>query len=100
MRRDLDEADRVKSDVTHALGYFRRQSELQQDERDACRAKVVRIEEEVATLQRKIKELEAEKGTLATDKATLTVRLPPLLACQPALAHANVGTRTRTRPRC
>ena len=47
VRRSLDEADRAKLDVQHALGYFRRQQELQQDERDAAKARVVRTEEEV-----------------------------------------------------
>ena len=60
VRRSLDEADRAKIDVQHALGYFRRQTELQQDERDAAKTKVLRVEEEVATLQRRIQALEAE----------------------------------------
>ena len=47
VRRSLDESDRAKIDVQHALGYFRRQQELHQDERDTARARVVRIEEEV-----------------------------------------------------
>ena len=71
VRRSLDEADKAKLDVQHALGYFRRQQELQQDERDAAKAKVVRVEEEVATLQRRIQTLEAENKALAADKATL-----------------------------
>ena len=57
--------------MTHALGYFRRQSELQQDERDSSKAHVVRLEEEVATLQRRIQELEASARACAADKATL-----------------------------
>jgi len=72
VRRSLDEADKAKLDVTHALGYFRRQSELQQDERDASKARVVRLEEEVATLQSRIQTLEADKRACAADKATLT----------------------------
>jgi chromosome segregation ATPase len=71
VRRSLDESDRAKIDVQHALGYFRRQQELHQDERDTARARVVRIEEEVATLQRKIQNLEADKKALASDKSTL-----------------------------
>lgn len=71
VRRSLDEADKAKLDVQHALGYFRRQQELHQDERDTAKARVVRVEEEVATLQRKILELEADKKALAADKSTL-----------------------------
>ena len=80
VRRSIDEADRAKLDVQHALGYFRRQQELQQDERDVSKARLVRIEEEVATLQRKIQVLEEEKKTLAQDKETLTAANEKLLA--------------------
>lgn len=72
VRRSLDEADKAKTDVEQALGAWRRQSELQQQDRDASKAKVVRLEEEVATLQGSIKELQAEKASLTSDKATLT----------------------------
>ena len=71
MRKQIDAADRVKLDVTHALGYFRRQQEAHQNERDAFKARVTRLEEEVSTLQRRIQGLEADKKALAADKATL-----------------------------
>ena len=71
VRRSLDGADRAKIDVQHALGYFRRQQSLQVDERDGARAKAQRLEEEVATLQRKVLALESEKKVLVTDKQTL-----------------------------
>ena len=72
VRHSLDEADRAKGAVEHALADFRRQSELQQNERDASQAKALRLEEEVATLQKHIQELNAEKKQLQSDKATLT----------------------------
>lgn len=45
---------------------------LQQDERDSSRARAVRLEEEVATLQRRIQALEAEQKACVADKATLS----------------------------
>lgn len=102
VRQTLDEADRAKLDVQHAvshyplrpfaplrrrtalsqtplslslsdrqMGYFRQQSTLQQDARDASQARSLRLEQEVATLQRKIQALENEKAGCLADKATL-----------------------------
>ena len=72
VRRSLDEADKAKGDVQHALGYFRRLQQLDQDDRDSSRAKIQRLEEEVSSLQRRIESLEEEKRALAEDKATLS----------------------------
>ena len=80
VRRSLDESDRAKLDVQHALGYFRRQQELATDERDNSKARIVRVEEEVSTLQRKILALEEQNKALATDKETLTAANEKLLA--------------------
>ena len=103
VRRSLDEADRSKTDVQHAIGYFRRQVELQQDERDNENTHIIRLEEEVATLQRHIKALEEEKAACLTDKATLKEANEKVLtqlnsmfqygqcvcrACAPPLSHA------------
>jgi len=71
VRRNLEEQDRVKQDIAHTLGYFRQQQDLSQDERDSCNAHLQRVEAEVSTLQRRIKELEADKAGLTSDKATL-----------------------------
>ena len=57
--------------MQQALGYFRRQTLLQQDERDAAKGHIARVEEEVASLQRRIQELEAANAALTKDKATL-----------------------------
>jgi len=80
VRRDLTEQDKVKQGIIHALGYFRRQEELAQDERDGCHSKTQRLEDEVASLQRQIKALEAEKMALAADKAMLTEANKKVLA--------------------
>ena len=72
VRKSLDEADKVKLDVQHALGYFREQSSLAQDERDAIKTKVVRLEEEVVSLQKQIQALEDEKQACVADKKVLS----------------------------
>ena len=71
VRRTLKEQDRVKQGISHAIGYWRRQQELAQDERDQSHTKIQRLEDEVATLQHRIKGLEADKATLTADKATI-----------------------------
>ena len=80
VRRDLNEQDKVKQGITHALGYFRRQEELAQDERDGCHSRTQRLEDEVASLQHRIKTLEAEKAALAADKSMLTEANKKVLA--------------------
>ena len=72
VRRTLDESDKTTRDVQQALGYFRRQSQLNQDARDSDKSRVQSLEAEVANLQRRIQSLEAEKKALQTDKVTLT----------------------------
>jgi len=52
VRRSLDESDKAARDVSQALSYFRRQTALQQDERDTGASKVSNLENEVAQLQR------------------------------------------------
>ena len=71
VRRSLDESDKAARDVSQALSYFRRQTALQQDERDTGASKVSNLENEVAQLQRRIQALEADKKALLADKATL-----------------------------
>jgi len=80
VRRNLLEQDKVKQGITHALGYFRRQEELAQDERDQTHVKVQRLEDEVASLQHRIKSLEADKATLTKDKAVLAEANKKVLA--------------------
>ena len=72
VRKALDEADKAKADVQHAMGSFRQQAALDVVERDGLKTKVMGLEEEVATLQRRIQELEDEKKACLADKATLT----------------------------
>jgi len=71
VRRNLEEQERVKQDITHTLGYFRRQQDLSQDERDSCQSHLQRVEDEVTSLQSRIKELEGDKAALQKDKTTL-----------------------------
>ena len=47
VRRSLAEESRAKDDVAHAIGYFRRQIELQSGERDIAAAHIARLEGEV-----------------------------------------------------
>ena len=51
VQRNLSEEERAKQDVSHALGYFRRQIELSSSERDESKAHVLRLESEVSSLQ-------------------------------------------------
>jgi len=80
VRRDLQEQDKVKQGMAHALGYVRRQQELAQDERDSYQIKVQRLEDEVTSLQRRIKSVEADKTALAADKAALAEANKKVLA--------------------
>ena len=72
VRRTLDVHDKTNRDMQQAIGYFRRQTSLNQDARDADRAKLQNYEMEVAELQRRIATLVDEKKVLQADKATLT----------------------------
>merc|ERR1719240_1215774 len=71
VRRTLDMHDKTNRDMQQAIGYFRRQTAMNTDSRDADKAKLQSFEMEVAELQRRIKSLEADKKALQTDKATL-----------------------------
>jgi chromosome segregation ATPase len=71
VRRTLDMHDKTNRDMQQAIGYFRRESRLNMDSRDADKAKLSGFELEVAELQRRIKALEADKKALQADKTTL-----------------------------
>lgn len=90
VRRNLLEQDKVKQGITHALGYFRRQEELAQDERDQTHVKVQRLEDEVASLQHRIKSLEADKATLTKDKVHSKPERSPPCRRSPFLAPSTL----------
>ena len=71
VRNSLDESSKASRDMKQAITYIRQISTQQQDERDASLNRVSQLEEEVATLQRRIHALETEKAALTNDKATL-----------------------------
>ena len=71
LKQELDQQEKVKQGIQHALGYFHEQEDLAQEERDGCATKVQNLEAEVASLKRTIKTLEEVKAMLRGDKATL-----------------------------
>lgn len=85
VKRTVDQEEHAKADVTHALGYFRRQMELHAGERDVAAAHISRVEAEVVSLQRRVKDLEAQakeceaqKSALAEAKTTVLAQLAKL----------------------
>ena len=72
VRRTLDEEQRAKADIAHAIGYFRRQIELSSGERDVATAHIARLESEVLALQRQVSKAGEKQRACEVDKATLT----------------------------
>jgi len=72
VQRSLKAEVDARTDVAHAIGYFRRQIELSATERDVSKAHLQRVESEVTSLQQKVRELEGQLSTCTADKKTLT----------------------------
>ena len=72
VQRTLRAEEEAKADVAHAIGYFRRQIELSTDERDLARTHLQRVESEVSSLQRQVKQLEQQLDSCKVDKKALT----------------------------
>lgn len=90
----LTQQERVKQGITHAIGYWRKIEAEDADQRDGLHAQVARLEAEVATLQKRILDLEAERTALISDKTTLSdanrkvALTSPCTVCLPCITQA------------